>query len=159
MSEQGNVLNALQLDRIAQESVDKVKSQSKLIGTCSRKIRLLVTVALALHFSEDVDAVVVTKGSRHFVVVHRRMVFLNAPKASQSGRIGDFEDARFAILPGDVVRITLARIVEQLLQEVPEKSSVGSGIQAVSGASGQSIRFVVVSVGALATIGGSQGNR
>ena len=101
-------------------------------------------MAFSLYFAEDVDPVVIAEGPGHLVVVHGRMVLLDAPEASQSGRIGDFEDARFAVLPGDVVRVALARVVEQLLQEIPQQATVRAGIQSVARtASGRAAVFAV----------------
>lgn len=48
------------------------------------------------------------------------MILLDAPQFGQSGRIYDFEHARFPILPRYVVRVPLGGVVEQLLQKVPQ---------------------------------------
>ena len=105
-------------------------------------------MALSLHFTQDIDAVIVAQSSRHLVVIHGRVVLLNAPKTGQPGGVGNFENARFSVLPGDVVRIALRRIVEQLLEEIPQQTAVRSGIKAVSrlplrraGCRGQRILF------------------
>ena len=89
-------------------------------------------MTLSLDFAEDVDPVIIAEGPGHLVVVHGRMVLLDAPESSQSGRIRDFKHARLAVLPGDVVRVALTGIVQQLLQEIPQQPTVGSRIQSVA---------------------------
>jgi len=112
VAQQADVFDGFQLDRIAEE---------------------LVAVAFSLDLAEDVDAVVVAQGPGHLVVVHRRMILLDAPEPGQSRRIRDLEHARFAVLPGDVVRVALTGVVEQLLQKVPQQSAVGARVQPFAG--------------------------
>ena len=80
---------------------------------------------LALDLPQDVDSVVVSERARHLVVVHRQVVLLNAPKLGQAGRVHDLEHPGLLVLPGDVAGVALARIVQQLLKEVPEQPTVG----------------------------------
>jgi len=72
-------------------------------------------MSFSLHFAQNVDSVVISKSSGHLVVIHRKMVLLNAPKFSQSGGINDLEDARLLVLPRDVAGVPLTTVVEQLL--------------------------------------------
>lgn len=45
---------------------------------------LLVAVSLALHFPQDVDAVVIAEGPRHLVVVHGQVILLDAPQLGKA---------------------------------------------------------------------------
>lgn len=74
----------------------------------------------ALHLPQDVDTVVVPQCPGHFVVVHREVVLLFAPQFGQSSRVDDLEDAGVTALPRNVAAVALGRIVQQLLQEVPQ---------------------------------------
>lgn len=104
------------------EIIKKKRAQ----GVCDGINRddLLVTVTLSLDLSEYVDAVVVAQSTAHLVVVHRQMILLDAPEPRQARGVDDFEDTRFPALPRYVVCVPLRRVVEQLLQEVPEQSAV-----------------------------------
>lgn len=84
------------------------------------KVYLLVTVPLALDLPQNVDSVVVPQRARHLVVVHGKMVLLDAPQLGQSRRIDNFEHARIPILPRNVTGVPLGGVVQQLLEEVPE---------------------------------------
>ena len=95
------------------------------------KIDLLVTVSLPLDFPEDVDSVVIPQGTRHLVIVHREVVLLDPPELGQAGRVHDLEDSGVLVLPGDVVGVTLLRIVEQLLEKVPKEPPVGVELRSV----------------------------
>ena len=55
------------------------------------------------------------------------MVLLDAPKPRQSSRISDLKDAGLLVLPLDVGGVSLTRVIEQLLQEVPEEAPVSGG--------------------------------
>lgn len=81
---------------------------------------LLVTVSLALNFSQDVHSVVISQCTRHFVVIHRQMVLLNAPELCEASWVHDFKDAGVAALPGNIVAISLLVVVQKLLKEVPK---------------------------------------
>lgn len=85
---------------------------------------LLVAVPFALNLPEYIDTVVVPKCSAHLVVIHRQMVLLYAPESGETGRIDDLEYTGLPALPRNVVSISLRGVVQQLLQEVPEKSAV-----------------------------------
>uniref|UniRef100_A0A182QT81 Uncharacterized protein n=1 Tax=Anopheles farauti TaxID=69004 RepID=A0A182QT81_9DIPT len=85
---------------------------------------LLVAVTFTLYLTQDVDAVVVAQGTRHLVVVHREVVLLLAPQLRQPGGIDDLKHARIAALPRDVAAVPLARIVQELLQKVPQQAAV-----------------------------------
>lgn len=87
-------------------------------------MNLLVTMSLALDLSENVDSIIVTERSAHFVVIHREMVLLNAPESGETRRIHNFEDTGFSALPCNIVRVSLRRVVEQLLQKVPKQSTI-----------------------------------
>jgi hypothetical protein len=87
-------------------------------------LNLLVAMALSLDLAQDVYAVVVAKGSGHFVVVHGEMVLLDAPKLGQAGGVHNFEDASIAALPGNVAGIPLCRVVEKLLKEIPQEATI-----------------------------------
>jgi cellobiose-specific phosphotransferase system component IIC len=52
------------------------------------------------------------------------VVLLNAPKLRQARWINDLKDASIAALPRNVIAVALLMIVEKLLQEIPQKSSV-----------------------------------
>lgn len=86
----------------------------------SGHVYLLVTVTFSLNFPEDVDAIIIAQRPAHLVVVHREVVFLDAPESSQSGRIDNFEHPGLSILPRYVICVPLRRVVEQLLQKVPQ---------------------------------------
>jgi hypothetical protein len=81
-------------------------------------------MSLALDLPQDVHAVVVTKGTRHLVVVHRQMILLDSPEFRKSCWIDDLENSSVAALPRDVIAVALLMIVQQLLKEVPQKSAV-----------------------------------
>ena len=85
---------------------------------------LLVAVSLSLDFAKNVYSVIISQRSRHLVVVHRQVVLLNAPQLGQPGRVDDLEHTRLLVLPRDVACVALALIVEQLLQKVPEQTTV-----------------------------------
>ena len=142
------------------ELMDEQKMRGRKERERERERCLLVAVAFALDLAEDVDAVVVAQGARHLVVVHRRVVLLDAPETGQTGRIGDLEDARFAVLPGDVVRVALAGIVEQLLQKVPQQPAVGARVQAVAAGAGAARRLGFgAAAAAAAAVGRTFGGR
>lgn len=77
-------------------------------------------MTFTLDFSQNVDAIVVTKSAAHLVVIHGQVIFLNAPESGETGWIDDLEDTGFPAFPRDIVCVSLRRVVEQLLQEVPE---------------------------------------
>lgn len=81
---------------------------------------LLVTVPLALNFSQYVYAVVVPQSTRHLIVVHRQVVLLNAPELGEASWVDNFEDTGVAALPCDIVAVALLVVVQKLLKEVPE---------------------------------------
>ena len=90
-----------------------------------KKKYLLIAMPLSLHFPQNVDSVIISQSTRHLVVIHWQVIFLNAPKFGQSGRINNLEHTRILILPSNVRSISLLRVVEQLLQEVPQQPAVG----------------------------------
>lgn len=83
-------------------------------------------MTLSLNFAQYVDAIVVTQRARHLVIVHAEMVLLNAPQARQSRRVHDLEHAGVAVFPSNVAGVPLLRIIQQLLEKVPEETSVGA---------------------------------
>ena len=82
-------------------------------------------MALSLYFAQNVDSVIVSECARHLVIVHRQVILLNAPKFGQAGRIDDLEHTRLFVFPSDVRSVALRRIVQELLQEVPQETPVG----------------------------------
>lgn len=52
------------------------------------------------------------------------MIFLDAPESCQTRRIDDLEHASFPTFPRDKIVISLLRVIQQLLKEVPEQSSI-----------------------------------
>jgi hypothetical protein len=52
------------------------------------------------------------------------MILLDSPKLRQTSWIHNFEDASVTTLPRDVIAVPLLVIVEKLLQEIPQQSSV-----------------------------------
>ena len=81
-------------------------------------------MTLSLDLPQNVDSVVISQCSGHFVVVHGQVVLLNAPQFGQAGRIDNLKHPRVLVLPGNVGLISLLSIIQKLLQEVPEESSV-----------------------------------
>ena len=79
---------------------------------------------LALDLPEYVDSVVVAQRPRHLVVVHGEVVLLDAPQLGQPRRVHDLEHARLLVLPRDVGRVPPRRVVQELLQEVPQQPPV-----------------------------------
>ena len=80
---------------------------------------------LSLDLPQNVDSVVISESATHLVVVHAQMVLLNAPESGQAGRVDNLEHPGLLVLPLDVGGVALARVIQQLLQEVPEQSPVG----------------------------------
>jgi len=112
LSQQRDVLDTLQLAWISEK---------------------LVTVAFALNLSKDVDSVVISQRPTHLVIVHGKMIFLNAPESCEPGGIDDLENASLLVLPLDVGGVPLAGVVQQLLKEIPKESAVGGwGIAATT---------------------------
>jgi hypothetical protein len=74
------------------------KNNNKEI-TVNNSKNVPVSKPLVRHAIDDIEAIVVTKGSRQFLVSHARSVFMNAPQASQFTGIHDAEDALSPILP------------------------------------------------------------
>ena len=81
-------------------------------------------MALALHLPQYIDAIIVAESAAHLVVVHRQMVLLDAPESGEARGIDDLEYAGLSALPRYVVGVALRRVVQQLLQKVPEQSAV-----------------------------------
>lgn len=81
---------------------------------------LLVAMTFSLDFAQNIDAVIIAQSARHLVIIHGRVILLNAPKTGQSGRVGNLKNTRFSIFPRDIVRIALRWIIEQLLKKVPK---------------------------------------
>lgn len=52
------------------------------------------------------------------------MILLDAPKPRESRGVNDFKYPRFPTFPRNVVRIPLRRIVQKLLQKIPQKSTI-----------------------------------
>lgn len=52
------------------------------------------------------------------------MILLYAPKLGQTGWIDDLEDTSVATLPRDQIAVLLIAIVEQLLQEIPQQTTI-----------------------------------
>ena len=88
---------------------------------------LLVAMTFTLNFSENIDSIIISQSSAHLVIVHAQMVLLNAPEPGQTSRINNLEHACLIVLPLDVGSVPLSGVVQELLQEVPEQSSVGGG--------------------------------
>ena len=88
---------------------------------------LLVAMTFTLNFSENIDSIIISQSSAHLVIVHAQMVLLNAPESGQTSRINNLEHACLLVLPLDVGSVSLSGVVQELLQEVPEQSSVGGG--------------------------------
>ena len=88
---------------------------------------LLVAMTFTLNFSENIDSIIISQSSAHLVIVHAQMVLLNAPEPGQTSRINNLEHACLLVLPLDVGSVPLSGVVQELLQEVPEQSSVGGG--------------------------------
>lgn len=85
---------------------------------------VLVTVAFSLHLPQDIDPIIVPQRPRHLVVVHRQVVLLDAPQFREPGRVDDLKNARLPVLPRDIIRVPLRRVVQELLQEIPQKTPV-----------------------------------
>jgi len=81
-------------------------------------------VALSLDLAQNIHAVVVAQSSRHLVVVHGKVVFLDTPQFGQTGRVDNLEDAGVTALPGNVAGVPLCGVIEQLLQKVPQKATI-----------------------------------
>jgi len=79
----------------------------------------LVTVSFSLHLPQNIDSVVIPKSSAHFVIIHTKMIFLYSPQPGQTCWVHYFEDSSLLILPLNVRCVSLSRIVQQLLEEVP----------------------------------------
>lgn len=77
-----------------------------------------------LNLPKYIDSVVISEGSRHFVVVHGQMILLYAPEFGQTRRIHYFKHSRLVIFPGDEIRVPLSGVVKQLLQKIPKQSAV-----------------------------------
>lgn len=92
---------------------------SQAVFLCFVKLYLLVAMSFSLNFSEDVHPVVVAQGAGHLVVVHGEVILLDAPELGQTSGIHYLEHAGVVALPRDVVGVTLAGVVKQLLEEVP----------------------------------------
>ena len=95
---------------------------------------------LSLDFSENVDAVVVSKRSGHLVVVHGQMILLDSPQLGQPCGIDNLEDPRLLVLPGDVAGVPLLGVVEQLLQKVPQQPAVGVQLGGLPVGGGRGLR-------------------
>ena len=85
---------------------------------------LLVTMSFSLDFSKNIHSVVVSQGSTHLVIVHAKMVFLNAPQSSQTSWINNFKHPSLLIFPLDVGCVSLTRVVEKLLEKIPEETAI-----------------------------------
>lgn len=121
LSQQGNVLDVLQLCGVAQESA----KSTFIFNVYSRAYQcLLVTVSLSLDFPQDVHSVVVPQSSGHLVVVHREVVLLDSPQFGQSWGINDLENASISVLPRNISGVSLSGVIQQLLQKVPKKASI-----------------------------------
>lgn len=94
LTQQRYILNILQLRGIAQK---------------------LIAMPFALHLAQNIDAIIITQGTRHFVIVHRQMILLDAPQLGQAGGIDNLKDAGVSALPGDEIAVLLVAIVKQLL--------------------------------------------
>ena len=81
-------------------------------------------MTFSLNLAKNVDSVIISERAGHLVVVHRQVVLLNAPKLGQTGRVDNLEDSGLLVLPGDVAGVPLALVVEQLLQKVPQETTV-----------------------------------
>lgn len=72
-----------------------------------------------LRFPHDSFPVILPDGPRKLVIVHRRTVFTDSPKACHPNAIFDFEHASALIQPPDTWTMLLPG-GQQLLQELPE---------------------------------------
>lgn len=81
-------------------------------------------MSFPLNLTQNIHAVVVPKSPAHFVVIHGEMILLYPPKSRQSRRIDDFEHPCIPAFPRDVMCIPLRGVVQKLLQEIPEKSTI-----------------------------------
>ena len=70
---------------------------------------------LSLHFSKDIDSVVVTQSSAHLVIIHTQMILLDTPQPGQTCWINNLEHTSLFVLPLDVGGVSLTRIIEELL--------------------------------------------
>lgn len=77
-----------------------------------------------LDLPEDVHSVIVTQRAGHFVVVHRQVIFLNAPQFGQTRWIDDLEHAHLLVFPRYEAGETLMRVVQQLLEKIPQETTV-----------------------------------
>lgn len=68
---------------------------------------LLIAMAFSLDLAQNVDAIIVAKSSRHFVIVHGQVIFLDAPQFGQTSGINDFENTGFPTFPGYEIAVTL----------------------------------------------------
>lgn len=81
-------------------------------------------MSFSLDLSQDVHSVVIPQGTRHLVIVHRQVILLNTPQLCKTRRIHNLENATFSVLPRYITRVPLSRIVQQLLQKVPQQPAI-----------------------------------
>jgi len=74
----------------------------------------------SLNFAKDIDPVVITESSRHLIIVHGKVIFLDAPQFCQSCWVYDLKHSSVMVLPCYIVGVTLGRVIQQLLEEVPQ---------------------------------------
>ena len=55
------------------------------------------------------------------------MILLDAPESGQACWVNYLEHSSLLVLPLDIRSVSLTRIIEELLKEVPEQSSIGGG--------------------------------
>ena len=55
------------------------------------------------------------------------MILLNAPESGQTGRVYNLEHPGLLVLPLDVGGVPLTRVIQELLQEVPQQPTIGGG--------------------------------
>ena len=68
-------------------------------------------MSLALDFSQNVDSVIISERARHLIVVHRQVIFLNAPEFGQPRGVDDFKHTRVFVFPSDIRSISLLGVV------------------------------------------------
>ena len=84
-------------------------------------------MSLSLDLPQNVDTIVVSESSRHLVIVHTQMILLYPPESGQTSRINYLEHTSLLVLPLDVGGVPLTRVVQELLQEVPQQPTIGGG--------------------------------
>lgn len=69
---------------------------------------LLIAMAFSLNLTQNIDAIIVAKSTRHFIIVHGQVILLDAPQFRQTSGVNDFEDTGFTTFPGYEITVTLS---------------------------------------------------